>query len=124
MKLRLPIILFFVSTLISGTAFAQCTPDLSITIPGIYPDSATGLPAGIVNQPYSEVIQARVLTDTVYNGFPAIISNITITGVTGLPPGLTYSCNPSTCVFPGGIKWLYCCCRVHHLLLEHLQHQC
>lgn len=102
MKLRLLVILCFVSTLISGTAFAQCTPDLSITIPGIYPDSATGLPPGLVGQPYSEVIQARVLTDTTYNGLPAIISNITITGVTGLPAGLTYSCNPATCVFPGG----------------------
>jgi len=102
MKLRLLVILCFVSALLSGTAFAQCTPDLTITIPGIYPDSATGLPPGLAGQPYSEVIQARVLTDTVYNGFPAIISNITITGVTGLPPGLTYSCNPASCVFPGG----------------------
>jgi hypothetical protein len=102
MKLRLLVILFLVSAYIPGEVFAQCTPDISITTPGIYPDSATGLPPGIAGQPYSEVIQARVLTDTTYNGFPAVISNITITGVTGLPPGLTYSCNPATCVFPGG----------------------
>lgn len=31
-----------------------------------------------------------------------MISNITISGVTGLPPGLTYACNPATCCFPGG----------------------
>lgn len=102
MKIRLLFVLFLTVVVNPYVVIGQCTPDLSITIPGIYPDSATGLPSGVVNQPYSEVIQARVLTDTTYNGFPAVISNITITGVTGLPPGLTYSCNPATCVFPGG----------------------
>jgi len=81
---------------------AQCVPDLTITDPGIYPDSATGLPSGVVGTPYSEVIQAKVFTDTTLNGLPVVISNITITSVSGLPPGLTYSCNPSTCIFPGG----------------------
>ncbi len=81
---------------------AQCTPDLSITNPGIYPDSATGLPSGTAGVAYSEVIQVKVLTDTVFNNWPVVISNITITSVSGLPPGLSYSCNPSSCVFPGG----------------------
>lgn len=102
MKNRLPFILCLVLAFAVGKSFAQCIPDITLTQPGIYPDSATGLPAGTVNQPYSEVIQARVLTDTVYNNLPAIITNITITGVTGLPPGLTYACNPASCVFPGG----------------------
>ncbi len=98
-------LLVLVVIIFSGIVFeskAQCVPDITITDPGIYPDSATGLPSGEVGVPYNEVIQARVLTDTSLNGLPVLITNITITSVTGLPPGLTYSCNPSTCVFPGG----------------------
>jgi len=86
----------------STHSFAQCVPDLTITDPGIYPDSATGLPGGVVGTPYSEVIQVRVLTDTTLNGLPVIVTSITITSVSGLPPGITYSCNPASCVFPGG----------------------
>ncbi|MBK8876235.1 MAG: T9SS type A sorting domain-containing protein [Bacteroidetes bacterium] len=87
---------------ICNQGFAQCTPDVSLTIPGIYPDSTTGLPSGVLGQPYSEVIQVRVLTDTSLFGAPVIVTSITITGVTGLPPGITYSCNPASCIFPGG----------------------
>lgn len=81
---------------------AQCVPDITIIDPGIYPDSATGLPSGTVGVPYSEVIQVKVLTDTTFNNLPVIITSITITAVSGLPPGLTYACNPATCIFPGG----------------------
>ncbi len=90
--------------ILSGSAIsnAQCVPDLSITIPGVYPDSATGLPAGTVGIAYSEVIQVRVLTDTVWQSLPVNITSITVTSVTGLPPGLTYACNPASCIFPGG----------------------
>jgi hypothetical protein len=83
-------------------ASAQCIPDLSITDPGIYPDSATGLPGGTVNVPYNEVIQVKVLTDTTVGGLTVLVTSITITQVSGLPPGITYTCNPSSCIFPGG----------------------
>ncbi len=83
-------------------ADAQCVPNTGITIPGIYPDSATGLPAGNMGTLYSEVMQARVPTDTTYNGLPAIITSIDVVSITGLPPGLTYSCTPANCIFPGG----------------------
>jgi hypothetical protein len=86
------------------TSFAQCVPDTSIThnMPGIYPDSATGLPHAFVGIPYSAVINVFVPVDTVYNGLPAVIQTITVTDVTGLPAGFTYVCTPSNCVFPGG----------------------
>ncbi len=87
---------------ISLTASAQCTPDTSISIPGLYPDTITGLPAGTVGTPYNQVIQVVVFTDTTFNGLPVLITNITITSVSGLPPGITYQCVPSNCVFPGG----------------------
>ncbi|MFM7903469.1 MAG: hypothetical protein ACKPAD_15980, partial [Bacteroidota bacterium] len=98
------------TVLVFGTAHlasAQCVPDPTITIPGIYPDSATGLSSGVVGTPYTQVIQAKVPVDTVVsiNGLPPTnitISNITVTGVTGLPPGLTYSTTPANGIFPGG----------------------
>lgn len=98
-------LLIILVTLFAGAqtgVIAQCVPDLSITVPGIYPDSATGLPNGTVGIQYSEDIQARVLTDTTFNGLPVVISNITMTSVTGLPPGLTYACTPASCIYPGG----------------------
>lgn len=88
------------------TAFAQCVPDVTITQPGIYPDSATGLAPGLVGQPYNQVMQIKVPLDTpvVYLGFTltATIQSIQLMSFTGLPPGITYACNPGTCIFPGG----------------------
>lgn len=81
---------------------SQCVPNTSITVPGIYPDSATGLPAGNVGTLYSEVMQARVPVDTTYNGLPAIINSIDVVSITGLPPGVSYTCTPTLCVFQGG----------------------
>jgi hypothetical protein len=102
--------LLLATLLVFGTAIvasAQCIPDPTITIPGIYPDSATGLSSGVVGTPYTQVIQAKVPVDTVVslNGLPPTnitISNITVTAVTGLPPGLTYSTTPANGIFPGG----------------------
>lgn len=81
---------------------AQCVPDPTITTPGIYPDSATGLASGTVGIPYSEVIQARVPVDTLFLGQTVLITSIDVDNVTGLPPGITYSCTPASCSFPGG----------------------
>ncbi|TAH43074.1 MAG: T9SS type A sorting domain-containing protein [Bacteroidetes bacterium] len=99
-------ILFFlmVSIFVSMNAIAQCVPDSSVThnTSGIYPDSATGLPHAFVGVPYSTVIYVYVPTDTVYLNLPVTIVSIDVTGVTGLPPGFSYTCTPSNCVFPGG----------------------
>jgi hypothetical protein len=99
---RLPLLLIIILGTILTNVSAQCIPDLTLTDPGIYPDSATGLPAGEEGVPYSEVIQVVVLTDTSVGGLPVVVTNITIVSVTGLPPGVTYSCNPASCIFPGG----------------------
>jgi hypothetical protein len=85
-------------------AQAQCTPDPSIIDPGVYPDSATGLAVGTVGVPYNQVIQVRTFMDTVVTIAPFgtvtfHLDSITINGVSGLPPGLTYACNPGTCKF-------------------------
>jgi hypothetical protein len=93
-----------------------CTPDPQYTTPGIYPDSATGLPKGQVNVLYSVTVTAVVPKDTVasFGGFPP--QNVTIDrikikdtdndgiAVSGLPAGFSYFCNPSNCEFPGNSK--------------------
>jgi hypothetical protein len=101
--------ILFVSTLliISFTAaLSQCVPGTS-TNSGITPDSATGLAVAMQGQPYTQVLQIRVPTDTVVEFIPGVPVTVTIltiqlTSFTGLPAGLTYSCTPSNCVFPAG----------------------
>ena len=90
--------------LLSFSGYTQCVPDSSVTHnnSGIYPDSATGLPHAFVGAAYSSVIYFFVPTDTTYLGLPVTITSINVTAVTGLPPGFSYTCTPSSCVFPGG----------------------
>lgn len=92
----------FIMVLSGSSLYAQCTPDTAITQPGIYPDSATGLPPAYLGTPYSEVVQARIPVDTIFQGNLVPITNFTISSLSGLPPGFSYACNPGTCIFPGG----------------------
>lgn len=85
---------------------AQCVPNTSNTTPGITPDSATGLSAGTVGVLYSQVLQIFVPASTPVEILPGVIVNVPVVSVelnslTGLPPGLTYACNPANCLFPG-----------------------
>jgi hypothetical protein len=89
---------------------AQCIPDLTMTSPGVVPDSATGLASAMVSQPYHDTLQFRTPTDTtvIYLGNPLFftINYIRIDSVVGLPPGFSWStsecgpCAPHT--FNGG----------------------
>jgi hypothetical protein len=99
-KLVLSFILF--SFIGFNGLYAQCTPDVNITHPGTYPDSATGLPHAKVGTAYSTVIQVRVLTDTTVSSIPATVDSIVVSSVTGLPAGFNYATNPSSGHFPGG----------------------
>jgi hypothetical protein len=90
----------------SKIALSQCTPNTAITQPGIFPDSATGLTPAIVNQPYVQDMQLKVPVDTVVSIGPLTITvpitSIELVSFSGLPAGLSYTCNPASCVFPGG----------------------
>ena len=85
---------------------AQCTPDPQFTLPGIYPDSATGLSNAIVGQAYNEVITIISPLDTsvLYNGIvlSVTVQTIALTSVTGLPPSFSYDCAAPNCIFAGG----------------------
>lgn len=101
------LLLFVAATFVVGiSAQAQCTPDPQYTESGIYPDSATNFAPACVGEPYTQLITNVVPADTTIDvfGFPATIpiDSITVNDVTGLPPGMTFSCNPASCSYPGG----------------------
>lgn len=82
-------------------SFGQaCVVDQSC-IQGICPDTITNLPTSYVGQAYNTVVTVNVPADTVAFGITLTIDDYTVTGVTGVPTGYTYQCNPSNCVYPG-----------------------
>lgn len=103
MKILSTIIFFLLISV--GNTQAQCVPGTSTT-PGITPDSASGLAPAYVGQPYSQVMQIVVPPDTtaMIGPIPVTVTivSISLASFTGLPPGLTYTCTPSSCSFPGG----------------------
>ena len=99
-------LLFLSFTLAYVFSSGQCIPDPQYTAPGIYPDTTTGLSDAIVGQAYSQNITIITPTDTVVDilgqSASVDIDSISLTTVTGLPNGFTYSCDPPSCGFPGG----------------------
>ena len=100
-------LIFIIATILSSySLLAQCVPDTSITSPDIYPDEITNLPEAFVGQPYVAQIDVLTPLDTSVSlsglTVPVVIDNIELTSVTGLPANFTYTCNPPTCIFPGG----------------------
>lgn len=87
-------------------AQAQCVPDAQFTLPGIYPDSATGMPGAFVGQSYNEVITiiAPLDTSVLFSGItiPVTVQTIELTNVTGLPGSFSYDCEGGNCTFVGG----------------------
>jgi len=95
--------------LLSGISYAgaQCTPDPTLIADafGVYPDTTQNFAIAEVGTPYSQVLHFKAPTnagdiDPIYNG--ATINNFSVTGVVGLPPGMSYACNISSCQYPGG----------------------
>ena len=107
-------LLFTITTiLLTNISYSQCSPDLTITSPGIYPDEITNLPEAFVGQPYLAQIDVLTPLDTSVSlsglNVNVTIDNIELTSVTGLPNNFNYSCNPPSCIFPGGT---YACAQL------------
>lgn len=86
MKKYLTLIFFnlFLIVLTSG----QCVPDPAYTLPGIYPDSATGFPPAIATYEYNFTVTAIIPADTIVFPFPRMdIDSIGVVEVAGLPEG-------------------------------------
>ena len=82
------ITLLIISFLVVTLAFGQCIPDPQYTLPGIYPDSATGFPPAVATYEYNFVITAIIPADTIVFPFPRMnIDSIGVAEITGMPEG-------------------------------------
>jgi hypothetical protein len=89
------------------TVKAQCTPDGTL-IPdafGVYPDTTQNFAIAEVGTPYSQVLHFKAPSnagdiDPNLNLFT--ITSFQVIGVNGMPPGLSYVCNISSCTYSGG----------------------
>jgi hypothetical protein len=106
MKLISKIAIFGFLLYPSAKSVAQCTPDNTIQASqGIFPYQIEPAQANVT---YNQVVQFKAPLDT--NVFYAPlnttvsvrIDSIRITGVLGLPPGITYQCNNASCMINGG----------------------
>ncbi|MBL6874800.1 MAG: T9SS type A sorting domain-containing protein [Flavobacteriales bacterium] len=108
------LLLTFLAICIALVSFSQCSPDSSITSPGIFPDEITNLDEAFVGQAYSTQIDVLTPLDTSVSlsglNVNVTISNIDLTSITGLPNNFTYACNPPNCSFPGGT---YACAEIY-----------
>ena len=90
-----------------GYSQKSCVPDPQYSGGGIYPDTVTfnSTPA-FVGQSYNQLITIITPVDTVVEvgGLPitATFEQVELISVTGLPSFLDYTCDPPTCIFPGG----------------------
>ncbi|MFM7233127.1 MAG: hypothetical protein ACKOZM_00965, partial [Flavobacteriales bacterium] len=98
-------------------ATAQCNPsdhDFGDVEYGVYPDVASGLAAGCLNEPYSQTIYFLVPSDAgaidpAYAGIP--VTSITLDGITYnggtdiTALGLELACNPANCSFAAGSQY-------------------
>lgn len=93
----------------SVASFAQCTPDPSVTQPGLFPPDSL-MPCIITAQPYDTVIQFKNFTTIdpadfgINIGFPITITVnwIQIDTITNLPSGMTYVCDEPDCYYTSG----------------------
>lgn len=113
---RVIILFFIIFSIQASFLFSQVPPCqfdytwLALKKSGVWPDSATNFVSGTLGTNYTQNITIKVPNDTVTTAFgpPQTMHFDRIelsnpTGYTnyGLPPGLSLSCTPSTCKFPG-----------------------
>ena len=95
--------LIFLSIFVLGMgAFAQCTINTSNTTTGFTPNPAPNITQGVA---YSQTVQAYVPT-TVQGVIT--VDSVIITGIAGLPAGITYVINPASGVIKGGANGALC----------------
>jgi Secretion system C-terminal sorting domain len=89
------------TVVVATVASAQCSPNqlYADSVYGVWPDTIQGFSAGTVNAFYSDTLNLLVpsdagLIDPQYNGFT--LDSVVLTGITGLPPGLSVICNSQT----------------------------
>jgi hypothetical protein len=90
-------------------AFAQCTPDNTITTPGLYPPDSL-LPCIVSGVAYDTVIQFKNFTTINPNdlGIPTpipitiTVNSVAIDTILNVPTGISYNCNTPNCFYASG----------------------
>lgn len=104
------ILFFFASFIVTFVSAQSCVPDSLYrdSAVGVYPapftedrpDGGIQIPA-CINEPYEFVITVKVPANVTIGGFQLAIDSVSVatTGaVLNLPDGMSYACNPPTCV--------------------------
>ena len=102
MRKILPLFIFLF--VVSFSVQAQvCVPDGSVSAPGFYPDTINGgLDTGFVSMAYDDVITIIVPADTTLPIVGTVtVDSISLSSFTGLPPGLSFDCEPAICTWVG-----------------------
>lgn len=108
-------LLLAIFTLVFAVSFnvqaQNCTPDpmLADSTAGVYPlpdpigSPTSSLNSGCVGVDYMQLFTAVVpdTLNTVFNGneVQAELISVTVTGIIGLPDGISYACEPADCAF-------------------------
>lgn len=97
----------FFALLLTASLQAQCTPGANYADStfGAWPDTTTNFPVGYTDFYYQTDLNFKVPNDagdidSAFTG--STIVNFTVDSVVGLPPGMTYACNISNCLYAGG----------------------
>ena len=103
------ILLFFSINILAFSSNAQCVPDPLYfdSIYGAWPDTITNFGPGQVGVFYTQILDFKLPTDAgdidpQYIGLGITIDSAVLASVAGLPPGISYACNTSTCSWLGG----------------------
>jgi hypothetical protein len=94
--------LFFFDLFLIATTSGQCFPDPAYTVPGIYPDSATGFPPAIATHEYNFTVTAIIPADTVIFFQQLVVDSIGVVEVEGLPEGFQAIPSRASGFWPGG----------------------
>jgi Secretion system C-terminal sorting domain len=95
--------LIFFNLLLIALTSGQCIPDPAYTLPGIYPDSATGFPPAIATNEYNFTVTAIIPADTIVFPFPRMdIDSIGVVEIAGLPDGFQAIPSSPSGFWPGG----------------------
>lgn len=103
MKSFAKIIFLLICTSFVRSAWAQCTPDTTMQVGTIQPEV---IKFAYANTVYQEVLYYKAprdtTTKTAFGDLPVRIDSMEVTGVQGLPAGISYVCNTANCRFNGG----------------------
>jgi len=93
------LLLFCLFGIYSLATAQTCTPDPSLTSPGIKP---ADLPDGFIGKQYNESITFRFPKDTSLNGITVNVDSVRVDSVANLTKGISYALNKKSAMYKPG----------------------